>query len=269
MIGAALAYADGVFHAPSVCVAFLGALLIQIGTNFCNDYADFKKGADTAERIGPLRATQAGLISPRAMLIATILVFGLAVACSAYLIFRGGWPVVLIGVFSILSGVLYTAGPYPLGYLGLGDLFVLIFFGPVAVAGSVLLFTGTFVLLAVYLGWALGFLAAAILVANNLRDLESDSLVGKRTLAVRFGRHFSRVEYTIFLLIALLIAVSLPIVTVLSIWSALGVLTLVLAIPVLKCIWTRESPEELIPALGQTAKLMLVFSVLTSIGILI
>ena len=136
VIGSAIAYKNGVFHFLSACFCLLCAVLIQIATNLCNDYFDFKKGADTNDRIGPTRVTQSGLISPYKVKTAFIFVFSLAILASLYLVYRGGWPIVLIGFLSISSGILYTAGPRPLGYIGLGELFVLIFFGPVAVAGT-------------------------------------------------------------------------------------------------------------------------------------
>ncbi len=136
VMGTAMALADGALHAPSALCALLGALLIQVGTNYANDYSDFVKGADTEARIGPVRATQSGLVSPRTMKRATALVFLLTLVPGAYLVYRGGWPLVAIGVVSILCGILYTAGPWPLGYIGVADLFVLVFFGPVAVGGT-------------------------------------------------------------------------------------------------------------------------------------
>ena len=181
VIGGAMATAVGPLHAPLFIVTLLVALSIQIGTNFSNDYSDFKKGADTDDRQGPLRVTQAGLVSPNQMMLATILVFGGSILCCAYLVYHSGWAMAVIGVISVIAGVLYTAGPYPLGYLGLGDVLVIVFFGPVAVGGTYFIQTGTVTATVLLSGLAPGLLATAILAVNNLRDLDGDRAVGKRT----------------------------------------------------------------------------------------
>lgn len=194
LIGASLAYRDGSLSLLMTLTALASALCIQIGTNFCNDYCDFKKGAD-AQRIGPVRATQAGLIAPETMRRAAIVTFALAVALGAILVARGGVPIVIIGLLSVAFGALYTAGPFPLAYIGLGDLFVLIFFGPVAVAGTYYVNALSWSPHALLLGLIPGLLAVGILVVNNLRDYESDCLAKKRTLVVFFGERFGRFEY--------------------------------------------------------------------------
>lgn len=196
LIGAALAYRHGAFSFFATSTALASALCIQIATNFCNDYCDFKKGAD-AQRIGPVRATQAGLIAPETMLRATVITFALAVALGAILVARGGAPILIIGILSVAFGALYTAGPYPLAYIGLGDLFVLIFFGPVAVAGTYYVNALAWSLDAVILGLIPGLIAVGILIVNNLRDYESDRLARKRTLVVTFGERFGRLEYLV------------------------------------------------------------------------
>jgi len=196
LIGAALAYRHGAFSLFATLTALASALCIQIATNFCNDYCDFKKGAD-AQRVGPVRATQAGLIAPQTMLRATVITFALAIALGAILVARGGAPILIIGILSVAFGALYTAGPYPLAYIGLGDLFVLIFFGPVAVAGTYYVNALAWSFNAVILGFIPGLLAVGILIVNNLRDYESDRLVGKRTLVVTFGETFGRLEYLV------------------------------------------------------------------------
>ena len=195
IIGAAIAFYDAAFHVPAFMAALLGAIFIQIGTNFANDLFDFKKNTDTHDRVGPLRVTQAGLVSPNQMRTATIMAFSVAFVIGIYLVYRGGWPIVAIGLASILFGVLYTGGPYPLGYNGLGDIFVFIFFGPVAVGGTYYVMAQTVTPVALLAGIAPGLLSTAILVVNNTRDLETDQRTGKRTLAVRFGRRFSEVQY--------------------------------------------------------------------------
>ena len=180
--------------------ALLGALLIQIGTNFVNDALDFKKGADTSERLGPIRVTQAGLLSASVVMRAAYVCFGLAVLCGVPLIVRGGWPIVIIGVVSILAAYAYTGGPYPLAYNGLGELFVMIFFGFVAVGGSYYVQTLTIDNAVIIAGFAAGSLACVLLVINNLRDIESDETSNKKTMAVRLGDGFARFEVGFFAL---------------------------------------------------------------------
>jgi len=193
-IGTACAHAAGGVAWGPAAAALVGAGLIQIGTNFANDVFDAEKGADTAERKGPVRAVATGLISAAAMRAAMVVTFALAVAVGVYLVAVGGWPVVAIGVASVAAGVAYTGGPWPLGYHGLGDVFVMLFFGQVAVCGTVFVQVGDVPALAWWLSLPVGAVATAILVVNNLRDRETDAKVGKRTLAVRFGRTFALVE---------------------------------------------------------------------------
>jgi 1,4-dihydroxy-2-naphthoate octaprenyltransferase len=265
LIGTSIALADGAFHWPAALAAALGALLIQIGTNLANDYFDFKNGADTAERLGPVRVTQAGLVTPAQTKAATAVAFGLALLVGGYLVYRGGWPIVTIGLLSILFGVLYTGGPYPLGYNGLGDSFVLIFFGPIAVAGTHYVQTLTWSLEAAIAGFAPGCFSVAILTVNNLRDLDNDNRAGKRTLPVRFGRRFAMVEY----IAMLLLACSLPAVMVLvfeaSRWTLLAALTLLPAVSAIRAVATVTG-RELNDTLAATGRLLLVFSLLFSIG---
>ena len=192
IIGTAMAYGEQQGHLLSAILATLAAVFIQIGTNFANDYFDYFKGADEEDRLGPTRVTQAGLVKPETMKRATILVFSLAVLAGSYLMWRGGWPIITIGVLSILFGILYTAGPYPLGYNGLGDIFVLIFFGVVAVGGTYYVQTLEIDYLVILAGLSPGLFSMAILTVNNLRDVKSDFKAGKLTLAVRFGENFAR-----------------------------------------------------------------------------
>lgn len=250
MLGTALAYRDGYFSAAYLSLTLLGALLIQIGTNLCNDYFDFYKGADTHERQGPVRVTQAGLISPAQVKLGFVLVFGLAACVGILLILRGGWPIFWIGLASLISGIAYTAGPYALAYLGLGELFVLIFFGPVAVAGTYYVQALRFSWPACLYGIALGLLSCAILAVNNLRDLEQDKKANKKTLAVRFGKKFAHFEYVFCLLVPALIAFWL------HAWAAS--LLLVFALFYLR----KSSLEQLLP---QTALLLLAFAAVLSL----
>jgi 1,4-dihydroxy-2-naphthoate octaprenyltransferase len=269
VMGVAWALADQAFQWGPALAAAVGAMLIQIGTNFCNDYADFKKGADTSERVGPLRATQAGWVTPRSMLRATVLVFGMAALVGLYLVVRGGWPMFWIALLSIVSGVAYTAGPYALAYRGLGDVFVLIFFGPVAVAGTyyvqALEWSGPVFIS----GLAPGLLSCAILAVNNLRDVEQDRQAGKRTVAVRFGPGFARAEYVVCLALALLGVPAWlwwtgPVSG--TIW--LTALTLLVALPPLRLILGGAMGAALNPALGQTARALLAFAVLFTLALL-
>lgn len=268
LIGSAMAAADGVFHAPSALAALLGAFLIQIGTNFANDYGDYIKGADAHDRQGPLRVTQAGLVTPQAMRLATVLTFLAALACFFALVARGGWPLVAIGVASVVSGALYTLGPRPLGYLGLGDCFVLVFFGPVAVGGTYYVQARAWSGASLLAGVGPGLLAVAILVVNNLRDIEGDAKAGKRTLAVRLGRRFARLEYAACVFAA---TVAVP----LALWLAggcahPGALLPILALPAfrgsLRAVFAATVPAQLNPQLGATARGLLIFSVLFAVG---
>lgn len=267
LIGTAMAFADGALHVPAALAALAGAFLIQIGTNFCNDYADFRKGADTAARTGPLRVTQAGLVTPEAMLRATVRVFALAALISLYLVARGGWPLLVVALLAIASGVLYTAGPYPIGYLGLAELFVLIFFGPVAVAGTYYVQALTVTPAVIVAGLAPGLLAVAILVVNNLRDIKGDAAAGKRTLAVRFGERFARKEY-VFCVLA---AVGTPVVLFYGQqgehpFSLLAVLTLPIVRPTMIRVCQSGDPAVLNAALAETARALFLYSVLFSLG---
>lgn len=201
-VGSACAYAVGGFAWGPALAALLGAGCIQIGTNFANDVFDFEKGADTPGRLGPARAVQSGLLSPRQVRRGMVVVFGLAVLCGCYLAAVAGWPVFAIGVASILSGIAYTGGPYPLGYHGLGDVFVMVFFGFVAVCGTAFVQVGNVPLLSLWVSLPVGALATAVLVVNNLRDREQDALAGKRTLAVRLGAPLTQLEYALLLLTA-------------------------------------------------------------------
>lgn len=267
LIGTAMAAAADAFHGASAVAAALGALLIQIGTNFANDYFDFVKGTDTEERIGPKRATQAGLVSPKTMLVATVLVFGLSFLPGAYLIYRGGWPFLAIGIVSVICGVLYTGGPWPLGYLGLGDLFVLIFFGPVAVAGTYYVQALTLTPDVVIAGLIPGLFSTAILTVNNLRDADTDVRTGKKTLAVRFGKPFARWEYAVCLVVPGIVLPLYLCVQTGGHWFSLAALaTMALAIPLIKNVFCSEDGTVLNDTLAGTGKLLLLFSIVFSIG---
>ena len=263
LIGCAMAYEANVFHFPSALCAFWGAVLIQIGTNFANDYFDFVNGVDNEDRVGPQRATQSGEISPQQMKWAFILSFSLITPFVAYLAFRGGWELIAVGVLSVVSGVLYTGGPMPLGYIGLGDLFVLVFFGPIAVGGTYFVQALSLNWSVLWIGVASGLISTAILVVNNLRDRAEDRKVGKNTLAVLFGARFARVEYCFCLIFAgtLTAYVCLPA----HFWAILSVLGIFTAVPAAISMCTEEG-SDLDPNLGKTARALILFSVLFSVG---
>lgn len=268
VLGTALALHDGVFHWPSALAALLGALLIQIGTNLANDYFDFKQGADTHERLGPLRVTQAGLLPPEIVARGMWATFALATAIGGYLVFVAGWPVVLIGLFSILAGIAYTGGPYPLGYNGLGDLFVFIFFGLVAVGGTyyvqALALTSEVLLASI----PIGLLATAILVVNNLRDIETDKKAGKGTLAVRLGERGTRTEYALLLSLAYMLPAWMVVTRIAPPEILLVFLSLFRAVPLAQMVF-REKGRPLNKALAGTGRLELDYAVLFSIGFLL
>jgi 1,4-dihydroxy-2-naphthoate octaprenyltransferase len=265
VIGSAMAFESGGLHIMSALSALLGAVLIQIGTNFANDYFDCYTGADSTDRLGPTRVVQAGLVQPTTMKAAFIAVFAVAVVPGAYLIWRAGLPLFVIGVLSILCGILYTAGPYPLGYVGLGELFVIIFFGPVAVGGTYYVQTLQISVPVIISGLAPGLFSVAILTVNNLRDVKSDHRAGKKTLAVRFGITFSKVEYLLSIAIACLI----PLILVLNddkhLYSLLASVVLLAAIPSIKTVFTSEG-IILNRVLESTGKMLLLYSLIFSIG---
>jgi 1,4-dihydroxy-2-naphthoate octaprenyltransferase len=266
LMGTAMAWADGGFHLLSALLALVGALLIQIGTNFANDYADFVKGADTAARKGPLRVTAAGLVTPQTMRRATALTFALAVVAGLYLIWRGGWPVLLIGLLSILFGLLYTSGCYALAYVGLGELFVLIFFGPVAVGGTYYVQTLSITKEVLVMGLAPGLIATGILLVNNVRDVEEDRKAGKRTLVVRLGRAFGVGLYACCLFGAL----AVPALWFATTWRHGGAMAVLELLPVaVRAVYTLAQHTEaavLNALLAGTGRLLLVYSVLFSMG---
>jgi len=266
LVGTAAAWTDGYFRAGPFVAAMVASLLIQIGTNLANDYFDFRKGADTAERLGPVRITQSGLVPPETVRTATMLVFGLAALIGVYLTVAGGLPILVIGLCSIAAGVLYTGGPWPLAYHGLGDLTVFIFFGLVAVVGTVFLHTGAFSVTAVVYALPVAALVTAILVVNNLRDIATDRVAGKRTLAVRLGPAATRMEYLLLLLVAYLVPPLAWVFLGASGWFWLPWLTLPIAAFLVRTVFTQAG-RPLNVALAGTGRLHLFFGVLWAVGI--
>ena len=267
IVGTAIAAADGGFFLPAALAAIAVALLLQIAANLANDVFDFHRGADVG-RLGPVRVTQSGLIPPRRVLLATGLVLGAAMLVGLYLVWRGGWPILLLGLLAILSALAYTGGPAPLGYHGLGDLFVFLFFGAVAVAGTAYVQTQDLTRLAVAASVPVGCLATAILVVNNLRDVETDRVAGKRTLAVRLGAPATRLEYALLLAAAYLTPPLLWLADLLSAWWWLPWLTLPLAAALVRRV-ARETGPALNARLAGTARLQLLFGLLFAGSILL
>jgi len=267
LVGTAVAWSAGSWRPGPAFAAALGALLLQIGSNLANDVFDFEKGADTAERIGPPRATQMGVLSPGAMRRGMAVVFGLAVGVGLYLTAVAGPWIVVVGIVSILTAIAYTGGPWPLGYHGLGDLTVFVFFGPVAVAGTAFVQTGELSAGAMGAAIPVGLLATAILVVNNLRDIETDARAGKRTLAVRLGRRGARLEWLGLVGGAYLMAMLPWLVGGGTPWVALAWLSLPLAWGLWRVVGQIESGPELNDALAGTAKLAFVFSLLFALGL--
>ena len=267
VIGTAMAYGDGIAHFPTALVALLGAFMIHIGTNLMNDYGDLKKGADQIGHIDPMRGFAIGEITPRALLIAAIIAFVCAVPPSIYLILRGGWPIALIATISILVGILYTAGPYPLAYLGLGELLVLIFFGPVAVAGTYYVQSSEINLAVIMAGLAPGLLGVGVLTINNIRNLDVDRAVGKQTLAVRFGKTFAYNEYLFAIIGASLIPLSVTLITMFDRYNILWASAIaIIAIPTIVKIVTATEEKIFNQAIGETVRLVLIYCFLFSLG---
>jgi 1,4-dihydroxy-2-naphthoate polyprenyltransferase len=269
LVGTALAGYLGVFHPLRFVAALIGALFIQVGTNLSNDYSDARRGADTEDRLGPVRVTAGGLVPPRRVLVATYVSFGVAVLAGVYLIVVAGWQLLLVGAASILAGVLYTGGPRPYGYEGLGEVFVFLFFGIVAVAGS-------FFVQVKYLTWEafalavpVGLIAAAILVVNNIRDLETDRRAGKRTLAVRLGRANTRTMYAVIVYLAYVLTPVTWAFGPLHAWVMLPWLTLPLAAALVRTVRNRTDGASLNLALARNGMLQLAFCILLSAGLLL
>ncbi len=269
LVGTALGARDGDLRPLAFAAALAGAMLIQVGTNLSNDYSDARRGADTEDRLGPVRVTAGGLVPPRQVLIATWVTFGLAVAVGLYLVAVAGWELLLVGAASILAGVLYTGGPKPYGYEGLGELFVFAFFGVVAVTGSYFVQTEQLVWEAFALAVPVGLLAAAVLMVNNIRDRETDSRAGKRTLAVRVGAQGARALYAAMVFGAYVLLPITWLAGALDVWVLLPALTLPLALRLAAEVSARTDGPSLNAALARTGLLQLAFCVLLGAGVLL
>jgi 1,4-dihydroxy-2-naphthoate octaprenyltransferase len=275
LVGTSIAVTRDVFRPGAFVAALLGAILIQVGTNLSNDYSDARRGADTEERLGPMRVTAGGLVPPRTVLLWTYLTFAAAALCGVYLVIVAGWELLVLGVLSILAGVLYTGGPRPYGYEGLGEVFVFGFFGIVAVAGSAFAQLQEWPWEAFALAVPVGLLVTAILVVNNIRDMDTDRRAGKRTLAVRLGRERARLEYTALMVLGFAVLVPIAAIEIADSgsWSALWWLAPWLLAPLaaklIVVVRTRVDGPTLNGALARTAGLQLVFCVLLSAGILL
>lgn len=279
-VGSACAFVHGGFAWPAAFAAALGALWIQVGTNLANDVFDHERGADTPDRLGPTRAVAAGLLTPGQVRYGMVCAFGLATLCGLYLVHLAGWPILVVGVASILAGIGYTGGPFPLAYNGLGDVFVLLFFGFVAVCGTAFVHLQMVPLVALWASLPVGLLATAMLVVNNIRDAEKDKGVGKKTLAVLMGRRLSQWQYKGLLLLAYLGLA--PVSTSIhgggmgigellagdARWIGLPIITLPYAMLLARQVGSRQG-EALNSTLAGTAQLLLLFGALLSLGLVL
>lgn len=265
VLASAVAVYAGHFRGDVLAATLAISLLLQVGTNLANDYFDFVKGADTEERIGPVRVTQSGLIAPATVRNAMLFVFALSAIPGLYAVSIGGWPLLLLGALSIASGIAYTGGPYPLGYNGLGDLFVYLFFGLVAVVGTYFLHAGSVSPAAFVAGHIAGVFTTAIIVVNNLRDRHTDAKVGKNTLAVRWGEQATRRWYR-----GLLIAGFVAIVGLAHLLGSFAPLGALLALPLARSTYRNFMARDgaaLNPSLGETARLLAVVCFLLALSL--
>ncbi len=269
LVGMSLALVDDVFAPLPALAALAGALLLQIGANLANDYFDYVKGTDTVQRKGPTRVAQSGLVPLDHLQVAIAVTLALATLTGMYLIAVAGWPILVIGLAALVSVLAYSGGPLPFGYHGLGDLFVFLFFGLAAVCGTYFVQAQTFTPVVISGAVSVGVLTVAILVVNNLRDIETDRQTGKRTLAVIIGSPSTRLEYVLLLVTAYTIPVLLSLAGWTSAWVLLTWLTLPLALRLIRIIVKTSDGPALNKALAGTANLELVFSALFSLGLLI
>ena len=267
LVGTALAAREGAFSVLPFLATLAAAVLLQVGANYSNDVFDFLKGADQARK-GPQRVTQSGLVSPRGMLIGTTVVFVLAAVIGLYLVYVGGPVILAIGVFAILAALAYTAGPFPLAYHGLGDLFAFLFFGLIAVNGTYYIQAQHFTWLSLVASVPTALLVMNIITVNNLRDIDTDQAVNKNTLAVRIGDRATRIQYTLSTVLAFLIPLGLALAMGYGL-LVLPVLVAPVAYTLTSEMWRTPRSPALNPILGRTAQLNLWFAILFSLGLLI
>jgi 1,4-dihydroxy-2-naphthoate octaprenyltransferase len=267
-MGSSVAWADGRFRFGAFAACLGAALLLQIGSNLANDVFDFERGSDTPERLGPTRVTQAGLLTPAQVKTGMAVVFGLAALVGLYLVWLGGWPIVIVGIASVLAAIAYTGGPFPLGYHGLGELFVFVFFGLASVAGTYYVQAESVSAAAWWMTLPPGLIITAILVVNNLRDVDEDRRGGKRTLAVRMGEAATKVEYLVLVIAAYLVLPLAAARGVVPWWTMLAWLSVPLAFRAGRVVVTRQG-RPLNDALADTGKAALAFCLLTWAGMLV
>lgn len=268
ILASAAACYEGVFQAWIALITLASAILMQIGANFANDVFDYHRGADTVDRLGPVRVTQAQLLTPREMYAGMIIVFGGASVLGLYLITQSGWPILVIGVLAILAALAYSGGPLPYGYIGLGELFVFLFFGPAAVWGTYYAQAGRLSELAIWGSIPMGLLVTAILVVNNLRDVQTDRKAGKMTLAARFGEQFTRWEFVFLILCSFLVPIIMVLFRNYSPWILTSMFAAIKLPKLLDLIWNYQG-RALNKALADTGQLVLVFAMLFAIGLIL
>lgn len=262
LMGIIIAHTESGIQWLAAIAALLGGIFIQIGTNLANDYFDFKKGADTESRVGPQRVTQSGLIAPKTVKIGFLASFGISFILGIYLVYLGGWPIVIIGLLSLLFGVIYTGGPFPLAYFGLAELPAFLFFGPIACATTTYVQTGTWSTAAIMAGVSAGFFSVALLSINNLRDYQEDRKVGKRTLIARFGRQFGVIEYGFSILAATLIPLLLIFISPAQSMIGITAITSLMALHAVRVTVQYRESSELYAVLKMTSKLQIIFTVI-------
>lgn len=268
MVGSSLAIYSGFFFLPYTIVALLCSILIQIGTNYTNDLYDYLKGSDTKERKGPIRVLSAGLISVQEMKRGIFIVFLITFLLGLYLVYSAGWVILIIGLISIVAGLAYTAGPFPLAYNGLGDVFVFLFFGIVGTMGTFYLHHHEFTLLSFIISLPVGALITNILIVNNYRDIDEDRAAGKKTLAVILGNTFSRIEFNLLILLSFIVPVLLFSYYNFSYWIFLPYLSLPVPVLLIKML-NKYNGTELNETLELTAKFSALYGLLFSIGIIL
>lgn len=268
MVGSALAISEDIFFLPYSVVALICAMLIQIGTNFTNDLYDYLKGADTSGRKGPQRVLASGLITVTEMKTAIAIVFSLTFLIGLYLVFSAGVVILIIGIVSIIAGIIYTAGPYPLAYNGLGDLFVFLFFGVIGTMGTYYIHSGEFTMLSFIVSIPVGAVTTNILIVNNFRDIEEDKAAGKITLAVLIGKSLTRLEFILLLTLCYLISIIVYLNFNFSYWIFLPYITIPVAVILIKMLFNLKD-ENLNKTLELTAKFAGLYGLLFSIGLII